>query len=97
MYTLSRTVDENLTFYLYSEWDGMKAYGEHFKSSYLREFLETIAGLNVVGIWPPACSAAMRVPLCGKWHHWPFMQQMMVQACHTQPAQQAACNQDGFG
>ena len=50
MYTLSRTIDENLTFYLYSEWTGMKAVGEHFNSTYLKEYLKTIAELNVVRI-----------------------------------------------
>lgn len=48
VYTLSRTVDENLSFYLYSEWDGQKAVAEHFNSSYLKEYLKTIADLNVV-------------------------------------------------
>ncbi|KAK9868986.1 hypothetical protein WJX84_003803 [Apatococcus fuscideae] len=48
VYTLSRTIDENLTFYLYSEWTGMKAVGEHFNSTYLKEYLKTIAELNVV-------------------------------------------------
>ena len=42
------TVDENLTFYLYSEWSGMKAVGEHFNSTYLKDYLKTIADLNVV-------------------------------------------------
>ncbi|KAK9821393.1 hypothetical protein WJX74_008659 [Apatococcus lobatus] len=48
VYTLSRNIDDNLTFYLYSEWTGMKAYGEHFESAYLKEYLKTIAELNVV-------------------------------------------------
>ncbi|KAK9826335.1 hypothetical protein WJX74_010178 [Apatococcus lobatus] len=48
VYTLSRTVDENLSFYLYSEWDGQKAVAEHFNSSYLKDYLKTIADLNVV-------------------------------------------------
>ncbi len=56
VYTLSRTVDENLTFYLYSEWSGMKAVGEHFNASYLKDYLETIAELNVVG---GLCSAVL--------------------------------------
>ena len=50
-------MDDNLTFYLYSEWKGMRAYGEHFESEYLKDYLKTIAELDVVS----AVSASMRL------------------------------------
>ena len=49
VFGLSRTVDENLSYYLYSEWDDMKAYGEQASSDYVAAYLEEIAKLAVVG------------------------------------------------
>lgn len=48
VFGLSRTLDQNLNFYLYSEWEDQKAYGEHFKSDHVREYLEAIAKIGVV-------------------------------------------------
>ncbi|KAK9867162.1 hypothetical protein WJX84_005346 [Apatococcus fuscideae] len=48
VYTLTRSVDENLSFWLYSEWTGMKAFAEHFNATYVKDFVKRSSELDVV-------------------------------------------------
>ncbi|KAK9812470.1 hypothetical protein WJX73_002336 [Symbiochloris irregularis] len=48
VFGLSRTVDENLTFYLYSEWDTQKTYASHYQKEATKEFLESISKIGVI-------------------------------------------------
>lgn len=48
VFGLSRTVDENLTYYLYSEWDTMKSYASQAEKEATKEFLKGIFKIGVV-------------------------------------------------
>ena len=41
VYTIKRAADENLTLWLYAEWESPKDLAEHLKSPYLKEHLKT--------------------------------------------------------
>ena len=36
---------------LYSEWEDMKAYGEHYNSPYTKKYLEAISKIGVVSLF----------------------------------------------
>ena len=48
VYTIKRAADENLTLWLYAEWESPKDLAEHLKSPYLKEHLKTLQKLDVV-------------------------------------------------